>query len=72
MEEVVIAIERSEVKTIEQIITEVEDTNVVIKVIPDMQDYLLGTIRSTSIFHAPLLQISRFDAGMAKVAQTYD
>jgi exopolysaccharide biosynthesis polyprenyl glycosylphosphotransferase len=58
VEEVIIAIERSEVKTIEQIISEVEDTNVVIKVIPDMQDYLLGTIRSTSIFHAPLLQIS--------------
>lgn len=58
VEEVIIAIERSEVKTIEQIITEVEDTNVVIKVIPDMQDYLLGTIRSNSIFHAPLLQIS--------------
>lgn len=58
VEEVIIATERSEVKTIEQIITEVEDTNVVIKVIPDMQDYLLGTIRSTSIFHAPLLQIS--------------
>lgn len=58
VEEVVIAIERSEVKTIEQIITEVEDTNVVIKVIPDMQDYLLGTLKSTSIFHTPLLQIS--------------
>ncbi|HOI86223.1 MAG TPA: sugar transferase [Lentimicrobium sp.] len=58
VEEVIIAIERSEVKTIEQIITEVEDTNVVIKVIPDMQDYLLGTLKSTSIFHTPLLQIS--------------
>ncbi|GAB1402966.1 undecaprenyl-phosphate glucose phosphotransferase [Lentimicrobium sp.] len=58
VEEVIVATERSEVKTIEQIITEVEDTNVVIKVIPDMQDYLLGNIRSTSIFHAPLLQIS--------------
>ncbi|HAH58780.1 MAG: sugar transferase [Lentimicrobium sp.] len=58
VEEVIVATERSEVKTIEQIITEVEDTNVVIKVIPDMQDYLLGTIKSTSIFHAPLLQIS--------------
>ncbi len=58
VEEVVIAIERSEVKTIEQIITEVEESNVVIKVIPDMQDYLLGTLKSTSIFHAPLLQIS--------------
>jgi hypothetical protein len=41
VEEVIIATERSEVKTIEQIITEVESTNVIIKVIPDMQDYLL-------------------------------
>jgi len=58
VEEVIIATERSEVKTIEQIITEVESTNVIIKVIPDMQDYLLGTIHSTSIFHTPLLEIS--------------
>lgn len=58
VEEVIIATERSEVKTIEQIITEVENTNVIIKVIPDMQDYLLGTIHSTSIFHTPLLEIS--------------
>lgn len=58
VEEVIIATERSEVKTIEQIIAEVESTNVIIKIIPDMQDYLLGTIHSTSIFHTPLLEIS--------------
>jgi exopolysaccharide biosynthesis polyprenyl glycosylphosphotransferase len=58
VEEVIIATERSEHKTIENIITELEDTEVLIKIIPDMQDFLLGTVRTTSIFHAPLIQIS--------------
>ena len=58
VEEVIIATERSEHKTIENIITELEDTDVLIKIIPDMQDFLLGTVRTTSIFNAPLIQIS--------------
>ena len=58
VEEVIIAIERSEHETIENLITELEDTNVVIKIIPDMQDFLLGTVKTTSIFHTPLIQIS--------------
>lgn len=58
IEEVIIAIERSEHKTIERIITELEDVNVVIKLIPDLQDFLLGTVKTESIFHTPLIQIS--------------
>ncbi|HSW67225.1 MAG TPA: sugar transferase [Bacteroidales bacterium] len=58
VEEVIIAIERSEHKTIERIITELEDLNIVIKIIPDMQDFLLGTVKTESIFHTPLIQIS--------------
>lgn len=58
VEEVIIAIERSEHKTIEKIITELQDVNVIIKVIPDMQDYILGTIKVQSIFHTPLIEIS--------------
>jgi exopolysaccharide biosynthesis polyprenyl glycosylphosphotransferase len=58
VEEVVIAIERSERNTIEKIITLLEDTNVVIKVIPDMQDILLGSVKMTSVFHTPLIQIA--------------
>jgi exopolysaccharide biosynthesis polyprenyl glycosylphosphotransferase len=58
VEEVIIAIERSERSTIEKIITILEDTNVVIKVIPDMQDILLGTVKMTSVFHTPLIQIT--------------
>ena len=57
VEEVIIAIEYSEHRTIEKIIAEVEETDVVIKIIPDMQDILLGTVKTTSIFHAPLIQI---------------
>ncbi|HNY03563.1 MAG TPA: sugar transferase [Bacteroidales bacterium] len=57
IEEVVIAIEHSENHTIEKIITQLEDTDVVIKIIPAMQDILMGTVKTTSIFHAPLIQI---------------
>lgn len=58
IEEVIIAIERSEHKTVEKIISEIEETDVMIKIIPVMQDYLMGTVRMTSIFHTPLIQIS--------------
>lgn len=57
IEEVIIAIEHSENHTIEKIITQLEDTEVVIKIIPVMQDILVGSVRTTSIFHAPLIQI---------------
>jgi len=58
IEEVIIATERSEHSTIEQIISEIEATDVLIKVIPDMQDFLLGTVKTTSIYQTPLIQVS--------------
>jgi exopolysaccharide biosynthesis polyprenyl glycosylphosphotransferase len=58
VEEVIIATERSERDTIEKIITILEDTNVLIKVIPDMQDILLGSVKMSSVFHTPLIQIT--------------
>lgn len=58
IEEVIIAIERSEHKTIEEIITQLEFTSAIIKVIPDMQDFLMGTVKTSSIWGAPLIQIS--------------
>lgn len=57
VEEVIIAIDRSEHDYIEQIITLLEDTNVIIKVIPDMKDILMGRVKMTAIFHTPLIQI---------------
>ncbi len=58
IEEVIIAIDKKEHSFVEQIISLLEDTHVVIKVIPDMKDFLLGSVKMTSIFHAPLIQIS--------------
>ncbi|MFO7613211.1 MAG: sugar transferase [Bacteroidales bacterium] len=59
VEEVILAIERSERETIKKILTLLEETDVVIKVIPDMQDYLMGMVKLSSIWHYPLIQISQ-------------
>jgi exopolysaccharide biosynthesis polyprenyl glycosylphosphotransferase len=58
IEEIIIAIEPSEHKTIDKILTEINGANVVIKVIPDIQDILLGSVKMTAIWDAPLIQIS--------------
>ena len=58
-EEVILAIERSERETIKKILTLLEETDVVIKVIPDMQDYLMGMVKMSSIWHYPLIQVSQ-------------
>jgi exopolysaccharide biosynthesis polyprenyl glycosylphosphotransferase len=58
IEEVIIAIERSEQDQIERIITELEDKNVVIKILPNLQDFLTGAVKTEGIFHTPLVRIS--------------
>ena len=58
VEEVIIAPENEEHHQIEKIITLLEDANVVIKIIPEMQDILVGSVKMASIFHTPLIQIS--------------
>lgn len=57
-EEVVIAVETSEHNNLGNIITELEGLNVNIKIIPDMYDILSGSVKMTSIFGAPLIQIN--------------
>jgi exopolysaccharide biosynthesis polyprenyl glycosylphosphotransferase len=59
VEEVILAIERSERETIRTILTMLEETDVVIKIIPDMQDYLMGMVKMSSIWHIPLIQVSQ-------------
>ena len=59
IEEAIIAIESSEHESLEQIISELEGLNVLIKVIPDMYDILSGSVRMSSIFGAPLIIINR-------------
>lgn len=58
IEEVIIAIERSEREIIKKILTLLEETDAIVKIIPDVQDYMMGMVKMTSIWHTPLIQIS--------------
>lgn len=58
VEEIIIAIESSEHDFIGRIINELEDKDVIIKIIPDMYDILAGTVKMTSIFGSPLIIIN--------------
>jgi exopolysaccharide biosynthesis polyprenyl glycosylphosphotransferase len=59
VEEVIIAIESFEHENIEKIVNELDYRGIIIKVIPDMYDILSGSVKMTSIFGAPLIEISR-------------
>ena len=58
VEEVIIAIERSEKSTIDHIVSELVETEAIIKVIPMMEDIIFGTVKLSGIFHTPLIEIS--------------
>lgn len=57
VEEAIIAIELREHKNLNQILTDLYQSDVIVKVIPEMHDILLGGVKMTSIFGAPLIQI---------------
>jgi exopolysaccharide biosynthesis polyprenyl glycosylphosphotransferase len=57
IEEVIIAIDPSEHGKIRDIITSLRSSKIVIKVIPDIHDIILGSVKMTAIFQAPLIQI---------------
>ncbi len=57
-EEVIIAIERKEKGTIDKIISELVDVDVMIRLVPLMEDFILGTLKMSGIFHAPLVSVS--------------
>lgn len=58
IKEVIIAIESSEHNKIELILNMLEDCNIRIKIIPDMYDIMSGSVKMTSIFGAPLIDIN--------------
>lgn len=58
-EEAIIAIETFEHDRINAIINEVDSSNVIVKMVPDMYDILSGQVKMTSIFGAPLIEINR-------------
>ena len=58
VEEVIIAIERSEVETMKVLLTVVDPTNANVKIIPAMQDLVFGTVKQSAIWQAPLVQVT--------------
>ncbi|MBR5910650.1 MAG: sugar transferase [Bacteroidales bacterium] len=56
VEEVIIAIERSETETMKVLLSIADQTNV--KIIPAMQDLVFGTVKQSAIWQAPLVQVT--------------
>jgi len=57
IEEVIIALESSEHKSLQEILHELNGHKIVVKVIPDMYDILSGSVRMDSIYGTPLIQV---------------
>ncbi len=57
IEEAIIAIEPREHKNISNILADLYETDVEVKIIPEMHDIMLGSVKMTSIFGTPLIQI---------------
>ena len=56
VEEVIIAIERSETEAMNVLLSVADQTRVMI--IPAMQDLVFGTLKQSAIWHAPLVQVT--------------
>lgn len=59
VEEVILALENNEYKSLSRIIAELNHSDVVVKTIPDMHDILLGQVKMSAIFDTPLITISK-------------
>lgn len=58
VEEIIIAIERSEVETMKVLLSVVDTTNANVKIIPAMQDLVFGSVKQSAIWQAPLVQVT--------------
>ncbi|MFA6401827.1 MAG: sugar transferase [Salinivirgaceae bacterium] len=58
IEEVIIAIEPSEREKIQQILVKTKATNVLTKAIPDLLDIMAGSVKMSSLFGVPLIELS--------------
>jgi exopolysaccharide biosynthesis polyprenyl glycosylphosphotransferase len=59
IEEVIVAVESSDHRALGDIISRLEEHPVSIKILPDMYDILSGSVKMTSIFGAPLIEVNR-------------
>ena len=58
VEEVIIAIERSEKDCMNNILPVINLTKAEVEIIPEMQDLVFGNVRQSAIWRAPLVQVS--------------
>ena len=58
IEEVIIAIERTEVETMRVLLSLVDTTDAQVKIIPAMQDLVFGNVKQSAIWHAPLVDVT--------------
>ena len=58
VEEVIVAVDSGEHAHISRIMNELEGTGVRVKIIPDMYDILSGSVKMTSIFGTPLIEVN--------------
>ena len=59
IEEVIVAPENNEHSYLGKILTELEITNAIIKVTPDITDIMLGSVKMSAIFGAPVIEINK-------------
>jgi len=59
IEEVIVAVESTDHRALGDIISHLEEHPVSIKILPDMYDILSGSVKMTSIFGAPLIEVNR-------------
>lgn len=58
IEEVIIAIERSETETINKLLVSLESTDVTVKIIPLMHEFVFGAVKQEGIWHASLINVT--------------
>lgn len=58
VEEVIIAIERSEMHVVKSIITVLENTDVILKIKPVVQDILMGIVKTYGVLNVPMIEIN--------------
>ena len=58
VEEVIIAIERSETQSMNVLLSVMDSTEAVVKIIPAMQDLVFGSVKQQAIWDAPLVQVT--------------
>ncbi len=58
VEEIILALETGDNRLLTRIINDVLSQNVVVKVIPNLYDFLTGKVKMSSIFGTPLIQVS--------------